>query len=197
MSAPFILASTSPFRRQMLEAAGLHFDAVAPDVDERQVEAELRAGRPDLPPEDIVRALAEAKARAVAHQHPDRVVVAADQVLACGGEILGKPTDAVDAARRLRFLAGRTHRLMTAVALHGGGLPPASFIEETDVTLRSLTDEEIQNYVGTGEWRGCAGGYRIEGRGLLLMSRIDGDWHNIIGLPMLAVLEALRERGCL
>lgn len=191
----FILASTSPFRRQLLESAGLVFDIDAPRVDEAEVEARLREGRPALPPEDLVRALAEAKAREVSRRHPGRVVVGADQLLALDDEVLGKPPDAAEATRRLRQLAGRTHRLMTAVAVVGGEEPDTVFIEETDLTLRALTDEEVAKYVETGEWRGCAGGYRIEGQGIRLMSRVEGDYHNVIGLPLLAVLRALRERG--
>ena len=101
------------------------------------------------------------------------------------------------AHRRLAQLSGRTHRLLTGVAILGPAAPPYCFTTETRMTLRALTSEEIAAYVETEEWRGCAGGYRVEGRGITLMERIEGDHFNIIGLPLLDLLRALRERGAI
>ena len=190
----WILASTSPFRRKLLEDAGLVFDTASPDVDEKAVASALKRARPSSTPEDVVKALAEAKARDVLRSHPESTVVGADQILALDDQILGKPVDAEAAKAQIQSLSGRSHRLMTAVAVVGGG-PDDVFIEETILTLRALTDSEINAYVETGEWKGCAGGYRIEAQGIQLMSRIDGDYHNIVGMPVLSLLKALRERG--
>ena len=191
MPPHWILASTSPFRRHMLEAAGLTVETCRPDVDERKMEQSLVG----LPPRQVVSALAVAKARAVSTLYPDRVGVGADPILEIGGEIIGKPHSEEEAARRLRQLSGVTHHLMTAVAVVGGGEPDEIFVEETHLTFRTLSEAEIQWYVATGEWQGCAGGYRVEGKGVQLIAHIDGDWFNIVGLPLLRVLDVLRHRG--
>lgn len=180
------LASTSPARRALLDTLGVPYSVEAPGVDE------------DLPEgtgvEDSVRMLALRKARAVAERRPDALVLGADQLAEVDGRVLGKP-ESRDAARaQLGALLGRAHRLLTAVALVGGG---DEQLELDVVTLRfhPLTAEELERYLDTEEWRGCAGGYRIEGRGQALVSGLEGDRTSVQGLPMLPVVRMLRARG--
>ena len=181
-----LLASTSPARQALLASLGLPFQAVAPGVDES-----LPAG---TAVEVAVRTLAQRKARAVAALHPGALVLGADQLGELDGRLLGKPATRDEARAQLRALAGRDHRLLTAVCLVGGG-GEETVVEEARLTLWPLTADEVEAYLDTGEWEGCAGGYRIEGRGQALMARIEGDRTCIQGLPMTAVVRLLRARG--
>jgi septum formation protein len=178
-----VLASTSPARRALFDQIGLHYEAVSPQVDEI---LELEGD-----PVAQARELARAKAAAVAARFPDATVVAADQVLAFEGEVWGKPATAEDALRQLQRLAGRTHALVCGVAIF---TPRERIVEheETQLTMRALSPAELDAYVRTGEWQGCAGAYRIEAKGLALFERIVGDYTNVLGLPMLRVLSHLR-----
>ncbi len=188
-----ILPSTSPIRRQILERSGLGFICVAPDVDETM--AERRSA------EHVALSLAQAKARSVAIHHPDAVVIGADQVCELDGELLGKPDNAHSARKQLEKLSGQTHRLVTGVTVFGvqptrGGVRRVEgFSDETRLTMRALSDRELDAYVKTGEWRGCAGSYRLEGRGIHLMERIKGDYFNVLGLPLVPLLKVLRRFG--
>ncbi len=188
-----ILASTSPIRRQILERAGLGFVCVAPEVDET-----ITGG---LSAEDVAMSLAESKARSVADRHPDAVVIGADQVCEWEGELLGKPADARAARAQLEKLSGNTHRLITGVTVFGvqpprGGVRRVEcFSDETLLTMRALSPDELEAYVNTGEWQGCAGSYRLEGRGIHLMERIRGDYFNVLGLPLVPLLKVLRQFG--
>lgn len=181
-----LLASTSPARRALLDGLGLPYRCEAPGVDE--------VVPPGTPVELAVATLAERKARAVWKRFPTALVLGADQLVSLDGAALGKPPDAAAARRQLDALAGRRHSLFTAVCVVG----PGFFVTEVDaahVTLFGLSDAEKDAYVATGEWQGCAGGYRVEGRGQALFSRIDGDRTSIQGLPMLRVTRLLREAG--
>lgn len=188
-----ILASTSPYRQALLRQAGVTFDATRPDFEESLPQGEL--------PDTVALMLAEGKAEAVAEHYPDAIVIGADQVGECEGLLLGKPRDAVEAKTQLQALLGKTHRLITGVVLigptpsDGNARPTLRLVEETRITFRSLTEAELNAYVATDEWEGCAGGYRLESQGVQFVSRIDGDYFNIIGLPIVQVLEALRRLG--
>jgi septum formation protein len=181
-----LLASTSPARRALLDALGISYAVEAPGVDE-----DVPAG---TPVEEAVRMLALRKARAVAARHPGALVLGADQLAEVDGRALGKPRSREEARAQLGALLGRSHRLLTAVALVGGG---DEQLELDVVTLRfhPLTPEELERYVDTGEWQGCAGGYRIEGRGQALVDVLEGDRTSVQGLPMLPVVRMLRARG--
>jgi septum formation protein len=183
---PLVLASTSPARRALLAALGLPFQAVAPGVDETLLGGHSVEG--------AVQLLAQRKARAVATRFPESLVLGADQLAELDGRLLGKPASRDEARAQLRTLAGRSHRLLTAVCLTGGGQED-TVLDEARLTLWPLTDAEVERYLDTGEWEGCAGGYRVEGRGQVLMARIDGDRTAIQGLPMAAVVRLLRARG--
>jgi septum formation protein len=183
-----ILASASPRRRDLLEQIGLTFTVETADIDETpQVgEGPLR----------YVMRLAEHKAAAVFARQGNAartVVLGADTAVVCGGHILGKPVDEADAARMLRLLAGRTHEVMTGVALVTASAPPLVEAEVTEVTFNALSEREIAAYVATGEPMGKAGAYAIQGRAARFIPRIEGCYFNVVGLP-LARVSAMLER---
>jgi septum formation protein len=182
-----VLASTSPARRALLDQVGLSFEAVAPGTAEplERFSDPLRQAE----------AFALAKAQAVAALRLGAIVVGADQVLAFEGEAWGKPRDAGEAYDQLTRLCGRTHALVTAVAVLAPGEPPWLSHARSLLTVRALDADERRAYVATGEWEGCAGGYRLEGRGLALFESIDGDHTNVLGLPMPLLLGRLRSLG--
>jgi len=181
-----ILASTSSARRALLDALGLPYRAEAPDYAEHHA--------PELSPSELVRTLALGKARAVAALHPEAVVVGADQVVAVAGQVWSKPAGEAEARGQLRTLAGRSHELVTGVAVLGPGWERVEH-EVAHLTMYPLEEAELEGYLATGEWQGCAGSYRVEGRGLALFSEIRGDQTNIRGLPMTRLVRMLREAG--
>jgi len=172
-SAPvLILASRSPQRRAILEQLNIPFEVLVVDVDE------LAAGDPV----EVARANALAKADAAAIQRPDRTILGVDTVVALDGEIYGKPSSPEDAEATLKRLSGRTHEVVSGLALLKPGNPQVVH-EVTKVTFRRLDDTLIRRYVNTGEWSGRAGGYAIQGQGAGLVRRIMGDYLNVVGLP--------------
>jgi len=183
-----VLASTSPARRALMDGLGVPYEAVAPGVDEQVP--------PGTQVEQATAMLARRKAKAVAAAHPEALVLGADQLVELDGEALGKPPDEAAALEQLRALSGRSHRIVTAVCLLGEAAGVE--LQEVDVvvmTLFPLAEEELRRYVATGEWRGCAGGYRVEGRGQSLFQDIQGDRTSVQGLPMLRVVRMLRRAG--
>jgi septum formation protein len=183
-----ILASSSPRRADILRELGVRFRQVVSNVDERtrRGESEVR----------YVRRLAETKALAVAGRHPASWVVGADTTVAVGGKLLGKPADARDAARMLNLLSGRRHRVVSAVALARGGEGVLrSRVSVTRVFFRKLTRAEIRWYVATGEPMDKAGGYAIQGKGGLLVSRIEGSYSNVVGFPLEIFVELASDVG--
>ena len=187
MHMDIILASQSPRRRELLERMGLPFRIITPDIDERMERA--------LPPGELVAAISAEKAGAVAAQAgPGAVVIAADTVVALDGAVLGKPAGEADAARMLSALAGRTHHVYTGLTvLRGERVRTVS--EETAVTFRPLTEQEIAAYVRTGEPLDKAGAYGIQGYGALLVEGIRGDYYNVMGLPVCRLGLLLKELG--
>lgn len=185
MSPPLlVLASTSPARRALLSALGVPFHCEPPGVDE-----EVPAG---TTPRDAVALLAERKARAVAARFPHAWVLGSDQLLDLDGSALGKPGDRAAARAQLSSLSGRTHLLHTGVCLAGpGGI--TTEVETAKLTLYPLSDAELEAYLDTAEWEGCAGGYRVEGRGQGLFSALEGDRSCVQGLPMVRVVRLLRQ----
>lgn len=183
-----VLASTSPARRALLDGLGVAYQAVAPDVSE-----ELPAG---TSPRDAVLALAERKARAVLARFPDALVLGADQLVVdpLSGEPLGKPADREAARAQLRRLRGRTHDIVTGVCLLSAERLRAQ-LDVARLTMAPVVDEELERLLDLEEWRGCAGGYRIEGRSQALFAEVSGDRTSVQGLPMLVVVRLLREAG--
>ena len=182
-----VLASQSPRRRELLERLGLPFRTLVPDIDERM-------DRP-LPPAELVAVISAEKARAAqALAGPEAIVIAADTVVALDGAVLGKPAGEADAARMLSALAGRTHHVYTGLTvLRGERVRTVS--EETAVTFRPLTEQEIAAYVRTGEPLDKAGAYGIQGYGALLVEGIRGDYYNVMGLPVCRLGLLLKELG--
>ena len=176
--SPLILASRSPQRRAILDQLRIPYEAVPVDVDE------LHQG----PPAETACANALAKARAGALKRPGRTILGVDTVVALDGEIFGKPASEQDATATLRRLQGRTHEVVSGLALLG---PDNTQVvhEATKVSFRELDELAIARYVRTGEWRDRAGGYAIQGQGAGLVRRIMGDYLNVVGLPVGAMLD--------
>lgn len=172
---PLILASASPRRRELLAQIGLQFTVITADIDETPLPGEVHTA--------YTLRLAEAKARAVLMLHPDAIVIGADTTVAVDGELLGKPRDATDAARMLRLLSGRAHQVTTAVALLSS-LGTLTAAETTQVVFSPMREDEIAAYVATGEPMDKAGAYAIQGRAAQWIPRIEGDYSNVVGLPL-------------
>jgi septum formation protein len=192
-----ILASGSRFRRQMLENAGLTFSVVAATVDEPAARAAMARDNPSLTPGDVALKLAALKALEVSARHPHALVIGSDQVLALGSEIFGKPPTPAAARLQLERLSGRTHTLPTGVVLAQGGKAVWQHLGVATLHMRTLTPTFLDSYITragpiTTE---TVGGYALEGLGVQLFEKIDGDYFTIIGLPLLALLAELRERG--
>ena len=183
--APLLLASTSPQRRAILEQLGLPFDVVAPRYEELP--------RPGVEPIDLVREHALAKARSVAAEAEDRPVLGVDTEVVLDGRIYGKPATAQEADAMLEELAGRTHDVVSGLAIVTAGWEAVAH-DETRVTFRPLTPRDLARYVASGEWEGRAGGYALQGRGAALVRRIDGDYLNVVGLPAAVLVRLLAER---
>lgn len=190
---PLVLASSSPRRRELLAGLGLPFEVDPPDVPEHWP--------PALHDRDEVRRfvaeLAAEKAANVARRHgPERWVLGADTIVVLGCDVLNKPADEAEALAMLTRLAGRTHTVMTAVALlRGGAEPGPRAVVETDVTFYSASRAELEAYVAAGESLDKAGAYAAQGRGALIIEKIDGCYFNVVGLPVATVARLLRQVG--
>ncbi len=167
-----VLASTSPQRRAILAQLEIPFTVRAPDYDEHDP--------PDADPIQLVRAHADGKARSV--HEPGAVTLGVDTTVHLDGRVYGKPDDAAAAGRMLRELGGRTHQVLSGLCLLGPGFAVLEH-EVTRVTFRPLADLELDAYLASGEWRGRAGAYAIQGLGGRLVRRIEGDYLNVVGLP--------------
>jgi len=175
---PLLLASTSPRRREILEQLRIPFDVATPDYDETE--------------EDPV-AHALGKARSVLAEADGRPVLGCDTEVVCAGRVYGKPGGPDDAEEMLESLSGRTHEAVSGLAL----VTPAweeVHRETTLVTFRELTPRDIAGYIASGEWEGRAGGYAIQGRGAALVERIEGDYLNVVGLPVALLVRLLATR---
>jgi septum formation protein len=186
---PLILASTSPYRRELLARLRLAFDAMPPGVPEESFDGES--------PADRALRLALAKAQVIAGAHPGALVIGADQVAAAGERVLGKPGDAARCRAQLAFLSGRTARFYTACAVLGVGAGVRlAHVDTTTVVFRSLTAGEIERYVACEQPYDCAGGFKAEGLGVALFECIESqDPTALIGLPLIWLAGALRGAG--
>jgi septum formation protein len=183
--SPLVLASASPRRAELLRAAGIEFEVMPSDVDETP--------HPREAPERYVRRIADAKARAIASHVADRVVLAADTTVVIDAAMLGKPLNDHDAKRMLCLVSGRTHDVLTAVAVFRAGMAePLIDVERTEVEFAPLTEFEIDWYVATGEPRDKAGAYAIQGYASRFVTRIDGSYSNVVGLPIALVYQMLK-----
>ncbi len=189
MSQTLILASTSPYRRELLHRLGLPFEVASPQTDESRWPGES--------PEAMALRLSEAKARAVAGAHPDALIIGSDQVATVDGLIYGKPGSHERAVDQLRVLSGKTVNFYTGLCLYNArtGVVEVCGVP-TLVTFRNLTDEEIERYLRREPAYDCAGSARSEGLGIVLLSRIAGDDPNaLVGLPLIALCALLRRQG--
>jgi len=187
-----VLASASPRRRELLARAGLAFEVLPAEIDE--------VARPGEGPEALVERLAREKAAAVARRvgrTPPRLVLGSDTVVVLGGDVLGKPRDAADAEALLARLVGRTHRVLTGVAVAASAEPAAlrSCVVESLVRMRPASAEEIRRYVATGEPLDKAGAYALQGEGRGFVLEVTGSETNVIGLPLDETLALLRDAG--
>ena len=186
---PLILASTSPYRQELLGRLRLAFESMPPGVPEERIDAQS--------PADHALRLALAKAQAIAGRHPGALVIGADQVAAAGERLLGKPGDAVRCRAQLASLSGKSARFYTACAVLGVGAGVRlAHVDTTTVVFRSLTGEEIERYVACEQPYDCAGGFRVEALGIALFECIESqDPTALIGLPLIWLAGALRGAG--
>lgn len=181
-----ILASASPRRHTLLQYLGVAFKVVVSQVDEKQVRAAT--------PAQLASQLAEAKAREVANRYPNNYILGMDTMVALEGQTLGKPANSLQNAEFLRQLSGRTQQVYSAVHLIGGSKSSGGVVCSR-VTFCQLSEAEISHYVSTGEGLDKAGGYGIQGQGMALVERIEGDYSNVVGLPLRLTMQLLRSSG--
>ncbi|AMJ62164.1 Maf family protein [Bosea sp. PAMC 26642] len=195
--APLVLASGSSARRDMLMAVGIPVETMPSGVDEREVEAPLIAE--GATPQAVASALAVAKALAVSIRLPDRIVLGSDQILTCGEQTLHKAADLVEAEARLTMLSGQRHELHSAFALVRDGAILAEGSVTAHLTVRTLTPAFIAHYLASLDQSilGSVGAYRMEELGSQLFDSVEGDHFTIMGMPLFAVLAALRDHDLL
>ncbi len=197
MNAPIILASGSEIRAQLLTNAGLDFTVSVARVDEDAVRASLQAEQAS--PRDIADTLAELKAQRVAARHPEALVIGCDQILALGQEIFSKPQTPQDALVQLQSLRGQKHQLLSAAVIYGEGKPLWRHVGVTRLFMRDASDAYLKDYIDRN-WHSiqhAVGAYKLEEEGVRLFTRIEGDYFNVLGLPLLELLSYLTLRGTL
>jgi len=194
-AAPLVLASRSSIRRSLLDAAGVEIETVPSDLDERAAES----AAPSHSPVGVAAMLARAKALAVAQLKPGRLVLGADQVLALDGRRFTKPADRAAARAQLRALAGQAHELHSAIAFVQDATVLFEHVSTARLTMRAFSDEFLELYLDAAGSAATesVGGYQLEGLGVQLFERVDGDYFTVLGLPLLAAMDFLRRHGCL
>ena len=196
MAETLVLASASPSRRKLMENAGLVFDAVAANVDERAVERDLP---PDLAPGDLALELALAKALEVSRRFPTALVIGCDQTMSLGQRVFHKPADRAEARSTLSALRGKEHRLNSGIVLVREGRELWRHLSTADLAMRDFSDAFLERYLErcgekVMESVGC---YQLEGIGIQLFDSISGDYFTILGLPLLPLLAKLRDLGAI
>lgn len=186
---PLVLASTSPFRKQLLEKLNLEFVTDSPDIDESPREGET--------PEQLVARLAEEKAKAVAVRHPDSLIIGSDQVAVNGGEILGKPGGHDKAVMQLKSASGKRVTFLTGLCLYNSAAGHSQVeVVPFGVVFRELTEDQIENYLRAEQPYNCAGSFKSEALGIALFERLEGeDPNTLIGLPLIRLIRMLEAEG--
>lgn len=195
MASHLILASASPFRKMLMENAGLHFESIPAQIDERAIELPLE--RDGVASPQIAKALALAKAIDVSDRYPQALVIGSDQTMSLGDKTFHKPATMDDARNHLLTLSGETHQLNSAVVFVKNGRTVWEHISSARLTARHLSADFVERHlsrVGTAALQ-SVGAYQLEGEGIQLFSKIEGDYFTILGLPLLQVLEQLRVMG--
>ena len=182
----FVLASQSPRRRELLSMLGLTFDIVTADIDETM--------DPALTVEEAVAQVCRRKAEAVAAKCPGKPVISADTIVVVDGKVLGKPHSEQEAFSMLQSLSGRSHTVMTAFCIYRGGEAEVH-VEKTDLRFKPLSDEEILAYIATGSPMDKAGAYGIQDGAAVFVESLQGDYYNVMGLPLCALVKRLRAHG--
>ena len=182
----FILASQSPRRRELLSMLGLEFEIITADIDETM--------DPDTPVDQAVAEICRKKAEAVGSHHPGRLIVAADTIVVVDGQRLGKPHSEAEAVAMLRTLSGRSHTVMTGFCLWQDGRYE-THVERTNLRFRPLSDREIRAYVATGSPMDKAGAYGIQDQAAIFVEALEGDYYNVMGLPLCSLTTCLRKWG--
>ncbi|WP_299013847.1 nucleoside triphosphate pyrophosphatase [uncultured Photobacterium sp.] len=189
MTQPLLLASTSPFRKALLDKLHYPFDTASPETDESPLANEMA--------EQLVMRLAEAKAKTCAPDYPEHLIIGSDQVCVINGEIVGKPHTVEKACQQLQAASGQTVTFYTGLCLHNAKTGHSDIICELfHVHFRALTEQEIYNYVEREKPLNCAGSFKSEGLGIALFDRLEGrDPNTLVGLPLIALREMLAKQG--
>ncbi|MGC4024877.1 MAG: Maf-like protein [Mesorhizobium sp.] len=197
MAEKLILASGSPYRKALLENAGIDIEAVPAHVDERAVEATLEGS--GLTPDDVALVLAEAKADEVSGRKRGALVLGCDQTLSLGEDVLHKPADMQAARRQLLRMSGKTHSLNSGLVLMRDGEALWRHVSVANLAMRELSPTFVGRYLAAVGDKALTsvGAYQIEGRGIQLFEKIDGDYFTIVGLPLLPLLAELRRMGAI
>ncbi len=197
MPEPIILASGSEIRANLLRNAGVDIEVVVPRVDEDSIKNAMTAE--NAPARDIADTLAGLKAQKISAKHPDAIVIGCDQVLAFKGAIISKPVDAHEAINQLQLLRAQTHQLLSAAVIYQNAQPLWRHVGVTRLHMRDISDAYLADYVDRN-WdsiRHAVGAYKLEEEGSRLFSRIEGDYFNVLGIPLLELLSYLTLRGTL
>ncbi len=195
MSVHMVLASGSAIRSTLLTQAGISHDVIKARIDEESIKRALMAE--EAPPRDIADCLAESKARKVSDKQPDKMVMGCDQVLDFKGDLLSKPASPADAKQQLADMQGGRHHLLSAAVIYEGGKPIWRHVGKVTLHMRALSEAYISDYVDRN-WESiqhAVGAYKLEEEGVRLFTRIEGDYFNVLGLPLLEVVNYLVLRG--
>ena len=197
MTIGIILASKSQIRSELLLKAGLKFTAIDANIDEKEVKSSyINKG---YSARDLADILAAMKAKKLSCKYLDKLVIGCDQIMECNGQILSKANNPNDLADQLKFLRSKSHTLYSACVVYFANKAEWRFIGSATITMRNLSDEYISKYVDDNwdEVKHCVGGYKIENTGISFLSKINGDYFSILGLPIIQLLDYLVNRGVL